>query len=336
MSETQTLLAEYAQNGSEAAFHELVRRYVNLVYSAALRLVEGDAHLAQDVTQTVFADLARMARAFSRGVMLGGWLHRHTCFVASKALRTERRRKARERIAVEMNSTEDDARFESLAPHLDEAINQLRSEDRQAILLRFFEQQDFRAVGASLGSNEEAARKRVHRALGKLQALLRRRGITLSASALGTALGTQAVAAAPAGVAASAAAAALAASNVGAASTLTLFAIMNKTQIGIAAAAALAIAIPFTLQTREKTRLRAENEALRQQAQQVAHLAEENQKLSNRLAQAPPVSAPTPPPSSEQTLELMRLRGEVGRLRQATNAPRPSGPSALSGITRSL
>ena len=83
--------------GEEAAFRELVSRYVDLVYSAAIRLVNGDAHLAEDVTQTVFADLARMARSLSRGVMLGGWLHRHTCFVAGKTMRSERRRLARER-----------------------------------------------------------------------------------------------------------------------------------------------------------------------------------------------------------------------------------------------
>jgi hypothetical protein len=76
MTEGQTLLAEYARTGSEAAFAELVRRYVDLVYSAAVRLVEGDRHLAEDVAQTVFADLARMARRLPADLLLGGWLHR--------------------------------------------------------------------------------------------------------------------------------------------------------------------------------------------------------------------------------------------------------------------
>src|SRR5436190_18459727 len=107
MSETQTLLTEYVETGSEAAFRELVTRYVDLVYSAAVRLVNGDTHLAEDVAQTVFTDLARNARTLSREVMLGGWLHRHTCFVASKTLRSERCRLARERQAVEMNALED-------------------------------------------------------------------------------------------------------------------------------------------------------------------------------------------------------------------------------------
>jgi RNA polymerase sigma factor (sigma-70 family) len=161
--------------------------------------VNGDTHLAEDVTQTVFVDLALMARALSREVMLGGWLHRHTCFVASKTMRGERRRQARERQVAEMNANEDHsaANLARVAPALDDAINQLGTEDRAAILLRFFEQRDFRSVGEALGSNEEAASKRVDRALEKLELLLKRRGVALSATALAATLATQAVAPRP-------------------------------------------------------------------------------------------------------------------------------------------
>ena len=195
MTDTQQLLAQYVATSSEAAFRELVARYVDLVYSAAVRLVNGDLHRAEDVTQTVFADLARLARTLSREVTLGGWLHRHTCFVASNAMRSERRRQARERQAVEMNANEDHsaANLALLAPILDEAVNQLGAEDRAAILLRFFEQHDFRSVGEALGSNEEAARKRVDRALDKLRAMLKVRGVALSGAALAAALATQTV-----------------------------------------------------------------------------------------------------------------------------------------------
>src|SRR5690348_15191462 len=107
MNDTQQLLAEYVSHGSDAAFRELVNRYINLVYSAAIRLVNGDAHLAQDVAQTVFADLARKASSLSKETMLGGWLHRHTCFVAANLMRRERRRQSRERQAAEMNTQPD-------------------------------------------------------------------------------------------------------------------------------------------------------------------------------------------------------------------------------------
>ena len=204
MTDSHTLLASYARTGSESAFRELVSRYIDLVYSTAFRLVGGDAQSAQDVAQTVFVALADKAGTLPKDVMLGGWLHQHTRFVAGKLMRTERRRQLRERQAAEMNAIEDhsESNLAQVAPVLDEAIGQLDAEDRTAILLRFFERKDFRSVGEALGSSEDAARKRVDRALEKLHVLLKHRGATLSAAALGTALATEAVTAAPAGLAA--------------------------------------------------------------------------------------------------------------------------------------
>src|SRR5215510_2265160 len=222
--DSHQLLAEYRATGSDEAFRELVKRYIDLVYSSAVRLLDGDSHLAEDVAQTVFLDLARQARTLSPNVMLGGWLHRHTCFVASKTLRAQRRRQLREQLAVEMNSINQQtgAEFASVAPLLDDAINQLGAEDRTAILARFFEQRDFRAVGEALGSTEEAARKRVNRALEKLHLLLKQRGVTLSVAALGSVLATEAVTAAPAGLAAGVAASAVAGAAVSNATSLTV------------------------------------------------------------------------------------------------------------------
>ena len=199
MTDSQQLLADYVRNGSDEAFRELVTRYLALVYSTALRLVGGDTHRAEDVAQTVFVDLARKACTLPADVMLGGWLHRDTCFVASKTMRSERRRQSRERQAVEMNSSQDHSELALMhvAPLLDEAINRLGAEDRTAILLRFFEQRDLRSVGNALGSTEDAARMRVNRALEKLHSLLTHRGVTLSAAALGTVLTAEAVTAAP-------------------------------------------------------------------------------------------------------------------------------------------
>src|SRR5882724_8180411 len=103
-TDTQGLLRAYAQEHSEAAFQELVSGYVDLVYSTAIRRVGGDTQLAEDVTQQVFTCLARKAASLPPDVMLGGWLHRHTGFVASTAMRGEQRRRNRERLAVEMNA----------------------------------------------------------------------------------------------------------------------------------------------------------------------------------------------------------------------------------------
>ena len=173
MLDDRQLLRRYA-DGSEAAFGELVARYVNLVYSAALRRARGDWRLAQDAAQLVFTDLARKARSLPKGVVLAGWLHRATRYAAAQLLRTERRRQAREQEAVamkalEFKSTRD---WEQIRPLLDEALDRLNCTDRDASLLRFFEQRSLAEVGRALGSNEDAARKRVSRALERLRALL--------------------------------------------------------------------------------------------------------------------------------------------------------------------
>src|SRR5258707_6110649 len=111
---------------NESAFRELAARYADLVNPTAVRLVDGDTHLAEDVVQTVFVDLAHKARTLPKDVMLGGWLHRDTCFAAARAMRKERRRRSRERQAVEMNAIHDhsETNLALLKPLLDEAINQ--------------------------------------------------------------------------------------------------------------------------------------------------------------------------------------------------------------------
>ena len=135
MTDDEQLLHAYARERSESAFGELVTRHIDFVYSAALRVVNGDSHLAQDVTQTVFIDLARKAGSLPRDVVLAGWLHRHTRYRVATAVRTERRRQTREQTAVEMNALDDNTRteWEQVAPYLDESLNQLNPADRDAL-----------------------------------------------------------------------------------------------------------------------------------------------------------------------------------------------------------
>jgi len=300
MTDSRQLLADYARNGSEEAFRELVTRYLSLVYSTAIRWVGGDAHLAEDIAQTVFVNLARKARTLPGDVMLGGWLHRDTCFVAAKIMRTERRRQSRERQAVEVNAFQDHTGSEltQLAPILDEVINRLGAEDRTAILLRFFEQRDFRSVGEALGSNEDAARMRVHRALEKLQAALKHRGVTLSAAALGTVLAAGAVTAAPAGLAASISSAALAGTAMGTGTTLTLLKFMTMTnfKLGIGALVVAGAATALVFQQHAQIKLREENQSLRQQ---ISQLTTERARLATP---APVPRLPAPPlPAAART-----------------------------------
>jgi len=319
MDDSQQLLAAYVKNGSESAFRELVVRYINSVHSAALRLVNGDAHLAEDITQTVFVDLARKAHTFAPEIVLGGWLHRDTCFVAGKTMRGERRRQFRERQAVAMNIPEDHtaANLALVAPILDEAINQLEPEDRTAILLRFFEQLEFRAVGERMGSNEDAARMRVNRALDKLHVLLKNRGVAFSAVALGAALAVGFVSAAPLGLAATVAGTALASVAAGGVPAhLTKIMTMAKFKIAIVSLLAVAtLAASMLTQRQSLAKLREENQSLQAQAVQLAALQTESERLSNLVVQL----RDNPVQPEDNIRELARLRGEVALLRDRTN-----------------
>lgn len=316
MTDNQRLLAEYARTGSESAFRELVSRYLNFVYSTALRLVGGDTHLAEDVAQTVFIGLASKGRTLSTEVMLGGWLHQHTFHVATKAVRTERRRQSREREAMEMNKLQDDTEsgLRQIAPILDETITQLESEDRAAILLRFFEQRSFRSVGEAIGSNEDAARMRVNRALEKLHVLLKHRGVALSVAALGTILTTKAVTAAPVGLAATISGIALSSTATGTGTILTISKVMANTKLKLALASIVVAGAATTLVIQHQSQkiLRAENESLQQQ---ITRLKANDENLSNLAAQS---NKPTALPD-DQFNELLRLRGEVGVLRAQTS-----------------
>jgi RNA polymerase sigma factor (sigma-70 family) len=209
------LLRRYVDERSQEAFTTLVTGRFDLVYSAALRQVGGDSHRAQDVAQTVFADLARKAPALRGHPSLIGWFYTSTHFAAAKVVRTEQRRRVREAEAQTMHDLNSapsaDAVWLQIRPALDRAILTLAEQDRQALLLRFFDGRSLAEVGRELGVGEDAAQKRVERALERLRGLLARHGLTSTTAVLGAALANQAVAAAPAGLAAAVAGGALAA-----------------------------------------------------------------------------------------------------------------------------
>ena len=247
MIEDAELLRRYAEDRSEGAFAELVKRRVGLVYSVAVRQCGGDVHLAEDVTQKVFTDLARKAAVLAARPVLSGWLYRSAHFAASDVVRSERRRRAREEENQSMNeistggSGADGGQvavdWEKLRPVLDEAMGELGDEDRDAVALRFFEGKSFGEIGGRLALSEEAARKRVSRGVGKLQGLLARRGVTSTEAALGLALANQAAAVVPAGLAASVTSGALAGAGLAGAAVagggLAIFMGTTKLTVGL-------------------------------------------------------------------------------------------------------
>jgi uncharacterized protein (TIGR03435 family) len=218
------LLREYVSRNSEEAFRELVTRHMDLVYSVAIRQVH-DAHLAEDVAQAVFIALAKKARQIPEATILEGWLFRAARFTGMNAIRSEYRQRHWIQEAAQMENptpeSNDDA-WEQVVPVLNETINQLGPADRDALLLRFFKGQSFKTVGAGLGISEDAAKKRVTRALEKLRFLLGRRGVALPAAVLAATLSANAVQSAPVGLSATVAVVAAAQGATATHSTLTL------------------------------------------------------------------------------------------------------------------
>lgn len=246
MIEDTELLRRYAEEHSEAAFTELVERRLGLVYAVALRQTGGDAHRAQDIAQTVFTHLARKASSLARQPVLAGWLYRSAQFAASDARRAERRRQVREQEAHTMNEILSEDRpageWDKLRPDLDQVLSELDESDRDALVLRFFDDRPLVEVGAKLNLTENAARMRVQRALEKVRALLARRGVTSTTAALAGVLTGQAGIAAPAAIVASVSSAALAGAASGGAlvTAAGIFTIMSTTKI-ITTAAVVAL-----------------------------------------------------------------------------------------------
>jgi RNA polymerase sigma factor (sigma-70 family) len=201
------LLRVFVEGRNQDVFRELVRRYTNLVYSAAYRHT-GRPELAEDLAQEVFTDLARKAGTLLRAPgregetwSLAGWLYRSTRLAALEHLRKERRREARERqVMANPELAEGEVRWEAIQPLIDDALSELADDDREALLLRFFKERDFRSIGTALGVSEDTAQKRVTRALEKLRAILARQGVTASAMVLTTTLSANAVMLAPSGL----------------------------------------------------------------------------------------------------------------------------------------
>jgi RNA polymerase sigma factor (sigma-70 family) len=330
MDDDVILLRRFAEENSEEAFTALVQRYVDLVYSAALRRTNGDAHRAADVSQEVFTALARQARRLSRHPVLSAWLHTATRNIAVNIMTSEQRRKARELAAMALHAAQgSDAspEWERVRPMLDAAIDRLPEPDRVAVVLRFLERRPFAEVGAALQVSADAARMRTDRAVEKLRDLLAQRGITSTSSALGLLLSAHTAGAAPAGLAATLAPAAFSAASVGAASVSTgIFLVSMKTVLsGVAVVGALGLgfylgfsraaseplpALPETPhQVETIAALRRENAGLRAEVDRLA--------AANALKTPPRAAAPINPPPSARSAPLPAPLPAFARANQA-------------------
>jgi len=332
------LLRAYVENGAEAAFTELVHRHTNLVYSAALRQVESP-DIAAEVAQGVFLGLVRGSSSLlprlTAEASLAGWLCRSARNLSLNHRRDEFRRLTRERQAMEqLISIPDDAPdWERLRPILDEAMSDLAEDDYDALVLRFFQQRDYRAVGTALGVSDDTAQKRVTRALEKLRDLLSQRGIRATAATLSVVIAANAVQAAPVGLAATIATATL----TGTAAATSTVIVATKTiavttlQKVLVTATVAVLAGAGIYEARQAALLRSQNQALLQQQApltgQLQQLQKERDDATNRIASLAAELAT----AKKHPSEVLKLRGEVGALRQENKLA--GEKSAISKIT---
>ncbi len=333
------LLRGYARAQDDAAFAELVRRHVDLVFSAALRQLGGNRSLAEEVTQSVFTELARKASRLQQHPALSGWLYTTTRFMARTALRAEDRRVRRERTAHAMQDTPDrptpaahDSDFEPelswsrIVGTLDEAMHELNDADRVALVLRHFENRPFGEIGQRLGLSPNTARMRVDRAVHKLRQRLARRGITSTSAALASVLGGNAIQAAPLGLSSVVASAAttVAAASLPVLSLSPLVPLMTfKSKLLVTGLVASMIVTPLALQQRSLRQLRHDLAAAQTDLREMTQ-AEATARQAAELAAAENANLKT------SQIELLRLRGEIGPLRDQVRAlARPAANASL-------
>lgn len=346
MTSDWDLLLQFTREHSQDAFREIVRRHLNLVYSAALRQARSP-QLAEEIAQSVFADLAVAAGGLKSGTILAAWLYAVASRTAVDMVRKESRRQMREQIAVEMNTvnaTADD--WTQIAPLLDEAMAALDETDRTAVLLRYFENQSLREVGSNLGISDDAAQKRVSRAVERLREFFSKRKLTVGAAGLAALISANSVQSAPIGLAAIISSTVLA----GTAQTSALIAAtktiaMTTLQKSIIVAALASVAGTGLYAAHQNAQLRGQIEKLQRQQ---APLAEQVQRLAESLANATNENAALKTENERlrsDAAELLRLRGEVAASHgnsvvqskmENPEAPSKANPSAAEDIGREL
>ena len=331
------LLQRYAREDCEEAFAEIVQRHLPLVYSAALRQVHS-AELAQEISQSVFVELARAAQKLRASTIVPAWLYQVARRTAIDVVRRETRRQAREKLAhdlTEMNANSEP--WAEIEPLLDEAMQTLDEQDRAAVLLRYFSNKSLREVGEAFGASENAAQKRISRAIEKLNEFFQNRGVRVGAAGIVLAISGNAIQAVPAGLSASIATAAVAAKGAAITTSIatTTFTTMSAIKTAAVATAVIAAVSLGVYQNHQASKLQSQLETLKAQIHPDAQLTELAAERDKALRQVAALQGENDR-LNKTTSELLRLRDEIGRLKRDTNSSKtdPSIIAAKSWVGR--
>jgi len=208
------LLEQFCRHGDQRAFATLVQRHGPLVYGLCRRLLR-DQHEAEDAFQVTFLVLARRASSIRQSEALGGWLHRTAYRVALEiGAKTRRRQTVQAGVAgmtgnaknsvpwgsvpdVAAGPPSDVSRRESQRL-LEDELQKLPLKYRLPIILCYLQGKTNQEAAHDLGLPLSSLSWRLGRARDLLRQRLERRGLALTAAALGALLAGNATAAVPA------------------------------------------------------------------------------------------------------------------------------------------
>jgi len=268
-SSSDSHLKSFLSSQSEDAFRELVSEYGGLVYSSALRRT-GEQELAEEITQTVFAILARKAASAARHPSLSAWLFTTTKLESSKAMRTRHRHQRKLAALADENPSDDAPKaWQDVLPHLDELLDNLPTLERQLLLSRYVDEKSYQILARESGKSEAACKMRIKRTLEKLRTALTTRGATVSITTLSLALNSELARAIPLSLSTSLPTQALATAatlNSGNLALTQVIHYMNTVKTSTIALAVIALgAIPISLQHASAVKLREELSVLQNQ-----------------------------------------------------------------------
>ena len=195
-----TLLEEFAANGREAAFEEIIRRHSNLVFSVCMRVL-GEAHDAEDAAQAVFLTLAQKAKTLQGHPSVGAWLHHVAWHVAMRAKEAGALQHKRERESgimaekVREQKREQEQHWEALKPLLDRELDALPEKYRLPLILHHLEGKSQQEIATLLRCSEGTVSSQLTRGRVMLKDRLAQRGLVLSVGLLAALVSKQVAAA---------------------------------------------------------------------------------------------------------------------------------------------